>query len=39
MIGVMTPQHHTNEGGGGGGGGGWLGVGQTEKKALAWLMF
>ena len=38
MIGVMTPQHHTNEGGGGGGGG-WLGVGQTEKKALAWLMF
>ena len=37
MIGVMTPQHHTNEGGGGGGG--WLGVGQTEKKALAWLMF
>ena len=37
MIGVMTLQHHTNEGGGGGGG--WLGVGQTEKKALAWLMF
>ena len=38
MIGVMTLQHHTNEGGGGEGGG-WLGVGQTEKKALAWLMF
>ena len=37
MIGVMTLQHRTNEGGGGGGG--WLGVGQTEKKALAWLMF
>ena len=37
MIGVMTLQHHTNEGGGGGEG--WLGVGQTEKKALAWLMF
>ena len=34
MIGVMTPQHHTNEGGGGGGGG-WLGVGQTEKKSTS----
>ena len=38
MIGVMTLQHHTNEGAGGGGGGGWK-VGQTEKKGLAWLMF
>ena len=27
MIGVMTLQHHTNEGGGG-----WLEVGQKEKK-------
>ena len=31
MIGVMTLQHHTNEGGGG-----WLEVGQKEKKSISW---
>ena len=32
MIGVMTPQHHTNEGGGGGGGAGWESAKQKKKS-------
>ena len=34
MIGVMTPQHHTNEGGGGGGGG-LVGSRPNRKKSTS----